>query len=364
LVTRVVNHYAFFIFFQISLFSIAVGYLIATLQAWGVRKIILLALLLVISLNRETMGILMFAWKDSFMTVLITFLCPMMINIFLSKGEYLSKFKNIFFFAIIVALTTVVRHNGFFFTMPLLFLVFVFYIRKNFKVLYACVLSLLFVFLIKVPLYSTLKITYPNNTYVEAIGVPMTIMCDLYKRSPEHVPTEVKLFLENSFGTEKWNNYVLANYNSIKFTRNNLENTIKDVPIEDFAKMTISSIKAAPKTAFLSFVGLTDFIWGFTLAKYSYISYPLSQMPIFYYFINRLGVIMMLFLFVGLLSLSSKNGVLSLILIVPSVVHNALTMLLLCGEDHRFFHFNVVITFPLIIALLICKNNKQPKQNE
>jgi hypothetical protein len=48
-----------------------------------------------------------------------------------------------------------------------------------------------------------------------------------------------------------------------------------------------------------------------------------------------------------------RNGIKALFIVVPSIAYNLGTMLLLCGNiDVRFFHFNVVITLPLVLVLL------------
>jgi hypothetical protein len=60
---------------------------------------------------------------------------------------------------------------------------------------------------------------------------------------------------------------------------------------------------------------------------------------------------MLLLLISGIFSLY-KKGTAVLLLVVPSVIYNLGTMMLLAGSDIRFFHFNVVITVPLIFVLL------------
>ena len=38
--------------------------------------------------------------------------------------------------------------------------------------------------------------------------------------------------------------------------------------------------------------------------------------------------------------------------VVPVIFYNLLTMLLLCGPSHRYFYFNNVIFFPVLLLML------------
>jgi hypothetical protein len=46
------------------------------------------------------------------------------------------------------------------------------------EALAAVTLSALLIFLVKVPLYNTLNVTFPHKTYRESVGIPMTILGD------------------------------------------------------------------------------------------------------------------------------------------------------------------------------------------
>ncbi len=73
--------------------------------------------------------------------------------------------------------------------------------------------------------------------------------------------------------------------------------------------------------------------------------------------LTSIGLHMLLLLLAGVYSVNCNLGTKSLFLILPSIAYNFGTMLLLCGPDYRFFHFNAVITLPLLIALLSKKVN-------
>jgi 4-amino-4-deoxy-L-arabinose transferase-like glycosyltransferase len=167
----------------------------------------------------------------------------MLINIYSSDGAWFNKINNIISFSIVVALASMIRHNGIFFTIPLLILALVFYFKQTRRVLIAVLSVLLIIFFVKVPLYSALNVTYPHNTYIESVGVPMTIMGDVFVKKPDALLPEIKAFLNNVATDEQWRSfYKTGNYNSIKW--HSSSEVIKTVPVSQFIKMTLHSIKS------------------------------------------------------------------------------------------------------------------------
>lgn len=62
------------------------------------------------------------------------------------------------------------------------------------------------------------------------------------------------------------------------------------------------------------------------------------------YLTRNLGVPLMLLLLVSLWALY-RGGVNRLYFALPTLIYNAATMLLLCGQDARFFSFSVAVSF-------------------
>jgi len=370
LVTRVIDHYAFVIFVQIAVFSIGVGYLIATLESWGFSRKILLVTGLIIILNPYTMNIMMYPWKDLALTVFLTYTTILMVNIYFSKGAWFSNGINIILFALTTGLASMVRHNGFFFTAPLYVFVVLLYSRKNMRALLAVALSVLVIYLVKVPLYNALKITKPNNTYSESIGIPMTILGDVMVKNPGRLPQEAKELLNKIASDEEWREkYVPGDYNSIKFNYD-VSPIIETVPPKTLLKWVLQTCINARYDAFRAFCDVTDIVWriGSTqifrpassgkniisnILHICFDSYSglFFSLPLVSLIFTNLGLLMLLLFVVGIFSLS-KNGIKALLLVVPSAAYNLGTMLLLCGPDTRFFHFNFVITLPLLFVLL------------
>jgi len=336
LVTRIVNHYGFVVFVQIIVFSIGVGYLIATLESWGFSKKWLLISGLVIAINFYTWKIMMYLWKDIAFTILLTYIAIMLINIYFSDGAWFNKIFNSISFSVVTALASMVRHNGIFFTVPLLILMLVFYFKQTRRVLIAVLFVPLIIFLVKIPLYSVLNVKYPHNTYVESVGIPMTIMGDVLIKNPDTLSSETKSFLNTIATDEEWHSvYSLGKYNSIKWPFSAFD-VIETIPVNQFIKMTLHTIRNARPEAFHAFCDVTAIVWKL------YLFTNLSK---------NTGWITLALLFAGIFALS-KKGSTALLLVIPSLMYNLGTMLLLCGNDIRFFHFNVVITLPFVLMLL------------
>ena len=379
LFTRLCNHYGFVIFCQILLFSYAVGYLIATLETWRYPKKLLLFLGLFIVLNPFTQGIVLYMWKDVFFTVLLIFIAAHLFNIYLSGGKFLTQWRNIIAFSICVGFATLVRHNGMFFTFPLLALLFFFYLKNNWKVSLILVIAGMLIVLIRGPLYTALKVTYPDNTYSESVGLPMTILGDALVKNPQTLLPEAKDLLNSIAADDIWHEqYIPGNYNSIKERFWETTRVVYyDIPPKELAAMTLHTIKANPRNAFLAVTKPTASVWEvvgdfhavhlfsnpesirneanstrklFKGALFIFKNFMVS-IPLLGELFTKTGLHILLLLLAGMVSIY-KNQYKALLFILPSVMYNWGTMLLLCTDkDIRFFHFNVVITIPVILVL-------------
>jgi hypothetical protein len=380
LITRIIDHYAFVVFLQITVFSLGIGYLIATLESWGFGKGHLLVIGLFIVLNPYTMNIMMYPWKDLALTILITYVIIMGINIYYSNGSWFLKYGNVILFALTTGLASIVRHNGFFFTAPLCILIVLLYARRNIKALFSVTLTVLVIFIIKVPLYNVLNVSRPNNVYIESVGVPMTILGDTMVKKPQLLPPEAKEFLNLIATDEEWHmKYAPGSYNSIKFV-SAASSIVATVAPKTLLKWVLQTCINARYEAFHAFCDVTDIVWDIfkgasligrtgyyhtntvirTLHRcFAAYTSLCRSLPVISSLFANVGLLMLLLLLVGIFSLD-KNGISILPLVVPSVCYNLGTMMLLCGDDVRFFHFNMVITLPLLFVLV----SKQEQGNK
>lgn len=393
LATRVVNRYTFVTALQIICFSLAVGYLAACLKRWGVNRWLIGVYMLTIVGSQATRAIMMYVWKDTALTIFLLLLTTQTAHIVLSKGEWLKKSRNLAALTVTIAAATLVRHNAFFFTLPYTVILCALFFRSAKRVLCVAAGGLLLVLGVRGPLYGILGVSYTENqTYVESVGLPMTILADTVLNNPEALDLETKAFLYEIASPAEWEeSYQLHNYNSIKF-QFNANQVVARIPPAALFRMVSGAARSDPKTAFNAIVGLTDMVWrtdalegsipivaerdaqlweamtgDITLDKTAaHVVYSALQgatsMPLANRLTMSIGVQMLALLLSGLFSLLHRRGWVALLLVVPSVAYNLGTMLLLCGNDYRFFHFNLVITFPL--ALLCLAKNAPAEKKE
>lgn len=385
IITRICNNYSFVILVQITAFSLSIGYLISTLKAWGFPKICLIFIELSIVLNIMTRNIMMAALKDCTLAILLVILLTQCINVYFTNGNWFKKNTNIIAFSICFALATLVRHNAFLYTLPLLFFLFFGYRKQVREITKVVFLSITLIILIKGPLYYCLNVSRPDNLPEEIVSLPMTIMGDVMKKNPDKLPLNTKALLNKIATDEQWQQlYRCGHYGSIRFTTDSA-NIVKKVPVKDFLTMTFYTIKADKYDSLVAVRDITDLIWktkgepegilevqtnGQSIG-YQYKDKKYNRIcKIFIHFLDMAfnlpllnmlllltGVHMLLLMFVGLFSYY-KIGAIPLMFVVPTVIYNLGTMIFMCEDNYRYFYFNAVITFPICFVLLAQQRQK------
>jgi hypothetical protein len=377
LLTRIINHYGFIIFCQITVFSISLGVLIATLESWGFSRTVQICMTVFFAINPMVKNILMFAYKDTVFTIILVFTVTALVNIYFSGGKWFLPFKNIVKLSVCIVLLSLIRHNGILFTVPFLFLLLFFYTGKNTKVLLIVPVSLLFALLIRLPLYSALNVEYPNNTYTEAVGVPMTIMCDIFVKNPGALPEDARKFLADFDAESGWTeNYELGNFSSVKGKFDGTR-IIATIPKVQFFRMLAGTVLADPYNSFQAFRNHSAFVWELFTAENTFISAPWKRdleketnpvkktamyLSVFFdntitailpagWILARNGWQMLILILAGLLAVY-RTGIKSLVLVLPVIFYTFSTMMLLSASDLRYFQFNAVIVLPLSLVLL------------
>ncbi|NLO86041.1 MAG: hypothetical protein GX096_11540 [Clostridiales bacterium] len=384
LVSRISCSYSFVLVVQILAFSLAMGYLTMTLSKRGVPVWLALVVQLLVVNSAAVKNTLMYLGKDSAMSIGVLLLTAYAINMLFTQGEWLGKIRNALLFGAVLAFVTLVRHNGFIFTMPLLVFVGFSYEKQWRNVLASAALLILCLGLVQGPLYGALDVVYPSNFTEESIGIPMTIMANAKKSSPETLDVETNEFLGTLATNQEWQDqYQLNNYNSIKFTYD--RELIAATPMDRILRMTINTAVGNPRLTFTTINEVTGLVWsikeegrasesvrnsgdladvyagsgirntiGSAITKV--LDAPMGVLPLRYLFDN-FGVALMILLLATLWSLY-RGGVKVLTLAIPTLLYALATMLLLCGHDSRFFHFIICIAYPTICAMLY-----MPKQS-
>ncbi|GHU12774.1 hypothetical protein FACS1894161_1710 [Spirochaetia bacterium] len=377
ILSRIINHYSFIIFCQVLIFSFSLGLLAATMEAWGFPRSVLLCMTIFFVLNPMVKNILMFAYKDTFFTILITFLTSALINIYFSGGKWLSSINNILKVSICLAFLSIARHNGILFTLPLGILLLIFYLKNNLKALLIIPFTLTIVFFVRYPLYSALHVSYPNNAYMESLGVPMTIMCDVVIKNPDSMPEDARNLLLDFDKKSDWiQKYELGNFSPAKpyFVESGI---ITSLPKRQFLRMVFGTILGDPYNSFQAFRNHSAFVWEIFTVDNSIISAPWKQhiagetnrikkaimyLSVFYdnsitsvlplgWLFARNGWQILILIMAGMIAFY-RIGEKSLALVIPILFYTFSTMMLLSASDLRYFQFNSVIVFPLVLTLL------------
>ena len=143
-------------------------------------------------------------------------------------------------------------------------------------------------------------------------------------------------------------------------------------------RMALQSAANAPRVAFEAVVGVTDLVWGLDgqdegvqnvgntgdlpqaqaqngrlnalgRAVCAFLDEALAWLPLAY-LTRNIGVSLLLLLLVSLWALY-RGGVRTLTLSLPVLLYDLGTMLLLCGQDARFFQCSMAACLPCALAL-------------
>lgn len=383
----VYDSYPFALLVQITTFAALMAWLTGVLYKHGVPARLALLVHTIAAASLPVRNTLMYLGKDSAMTIGVLAVTIQLVEILYTRGEWLKKRWHAALLGVLLGAITLLRINALLWTVPLLLGVFFAYrpIRLN-AALAACVMAALMA-IIQGPVYGALDVVYPDNTKEEAVGLPMTILCDVRKTEPNKLESEAKDFLAQLVPDRAWRQtYQLHNYNSIKFTfpREYIRNT----PLSDILRMSARAAYEAPRTAFKSFNGLTDLVWDVTgqeegyqsvrnsgdIEEIQYVNSSLNRLgdrllrtidavmtlPPLRYLTRNIGVQFLLLLLVTLWALR-RHGCGVLMMALPTLCYNLGTMLLLCGNDARFFQFSMTVSMPMMLAMLFLPKEENEK---
>lgn len=365
----------FVIFMQLLYFSVAFGYLIYTLYKNGCPKLFCGLICFYIWFNPFLATNMMYPWKDIGMLIFAILLMGYYIQIMCTHGEWINRKSNLLLFSAIVVICSFMRHNAILFTAPLVLNV-LFYLLKNRKTRVFIALFIMFFFLLVKFTYIELKVEQPNSRIVEIVGLPVTIWCNVMKKTPDVLPentveTMHELASQNSY--EDY--YSTGSFNSIKYTGLIDLAKINSLSYWDILKYTYQCFRYAPKASFEAFAKLTDIVWGIDgkvtpklsevkednpwgIVKKPYLSAELFTRQNIAFFSSGFGKVLfgsigfeMLCMFALATNLFASNRF-SFIHLLPLFCYDFGTMLLLSTDDYRFFLLNLPLWLPVIFLML------------
>lgn len=383
---------AFVNFLQIIWLGLAGAYFAMVLESWGIQKRILAGVFALAFLTPSASILLSFSWKDTALTIFVLILAGQIVEIVFSDGEWLRSWRHPLLFGLCGALAALMRHNAVLLVGPVMVLTVVCYWRQ---IRYYCLLgglcTLFFAGLIKGPLYRVLEVQSHPQVSAEMLGVPMTILANVLIHNPDALEPECREFLYKIGDQEMWEtNYQEGNWNSAKWMGDDISNdVIEEEGAANVLRYTWHAIKAEPYYSYRAVVQLFSVVWkplgtpvewkynifvqedngyGYQTTGVVWLQHILdafrelsSDGPIFltWGWYTGFYILLLLFAAVGRLGRGENKW----LCWVPILCYNFGTALLLCGYDFRFFSFNIVVTFPMILAI-IGKKSREEKQDE
>ena len=375
---KLIPQHWFIVTSQLLWYSLAVGYLIYVLHSSGSPRWFLILAWFYIVCNPNAIDMMLYPVKDCAMTIFCIVLFSQLIRIYLSRGHWLKKPLNLIAFALFAFLANGMRHNAVLLIAPIFLFLLVFFpsIRRQSAAAVALMFALTLVW--QNAVLPLANVSAPGQRTVEMVGLPMTILCDIYVTEPDALTPDAREFMESLASEEEWSQYEEANFNSVKWLNATLMPTVDSQGAGTVLRFALDSGLRAPKTALKSFANLTHLVWGFenlrgfsmgeeigmndlgiTPQYHSTLKFLLTSWRqvcnegILKYAFTLLGSTVLLLLF---LAVSQLGGNLSAVfLVLAPMAYDFGTMLLLSGPDYRFFHMHYAILIPIVYIILMNK---------
>lgn len=193
---RLFAHPAFLLLVQGACYALAVGYAVTTMRRWRMPTPLCLLSALYLSANPAFSNVMAFPWKDCAFAVCALVLAAQLLNIHLSRGQWLRSLPRLAAFAVMLVLCAILRHNGV--ALSLAAIVFLVISLRGMRMRAAAALAafaLLFAG-VKGPLYGAAGVNKHATPLDETIGLPMTALSHIYVNAPESLDGETTAFLE------------------------------------------------------------------------------------------------------------------------------------------------------------------------
>lgn len=364
------------VLFQALFFSLVIGYMGVVMTFYAGRKIAFITVLFIV-LNPVTGKICLYPWKDVTFAVWSMLLMTFAAEIYFTNGRWLDRVSHILIFGTVMALETIIRHNGILFVFPMLLGSFLYTDRK--RKIWILLVMLLVTAGVRGILYSALRVDDAKKEQVEILGVPLTILGNVVVEHPEVLDEETREFVYKIANQEVWDTYYTrGSFNSVKRREGTDLTIIEQTDVFSIFQMTCKSICAAPVSSIEAVVALTKVVYaldesssfyhlGIDLENYkvpySGNRYIRSWLEQYYEGVNH-SVFRYIFCYIGMMNLimvicilgKTRFGVgkdwKKLMLCVAPLAYNFGTMLFLMGRDDRFFFLSFLVC-PWVLVLML-----------
>lgn len=368
------------VLFQIIEYSFILTYMAYTIMKYtGIR--IAVPALLYILLNPVTGNMAVSPCKDVTFAMFAVLLMTYGLQIHITDGGWLDSSKNILMFCFALIAATVVRHNAVLFTGPLTVAVFLHISSKRrFQI------SLFFLIcfgLIKGCLYPMLEVEEEWYPKTRVLGLPMTMIGNTVKEAPESLDGEIKEFVYAVAPKDVWDEaYRSGSFNSIKWESD--QAVIDQEGIVKVIAMAGKSLFRTPRPALKGLFELTDIVYSidghldWNVDPYmaendmglKFYESDADDILKDYTDSSRKGVFRYLFWCIGIVSVvvlmailckcrfTEKEDWKKILFGISVLSYNFGTMLLLSGNDFRYFYLDFPIC-PIVLLLLFGKKTEQ-----
>ena len=360
---------------QIIAFSLVIGYCLCTVKEYAGTGYAAASLLFIL-INPTIANNIMFPWKDVTFAMGALVLVCYALRIYRTKGQWLKKPLHLALFAVVSALTALVRHNGVLFVAPLVIAAVLCVSWK--RALAVCLSILVLVCGIQYPLYSALQVEKPDQRQVETLGLPMTVIGAAVTYTPDALDEDILEFAYRVAPRQVWESkYEYGNYNEVKWDPETDNTVIEEYGTKEVISMALRCIRQSPTVSLKALIKLTNVVYSvsddqayYELPRIQSNSYGLSTQGIgllqrLNYLYTRLTTLLLphLVLYVGMMHLVLLVGILAkfvlskwrdwkkILFILPVFCYNFGSALLLTGaaDSSRLFFY----TFLLMPVLLI-----------
>lgn len=368
--------------FQIIYMSLALGYMSSVIyKHFGIVWSVIAYLYIV--LNPFTLYLTVSPVKDvGFATVCLVAMSIAFDSIFDPNRQLgIRIWIKYVFMGFMLASSAIFRHNGILFGAFLLFAMFFAIDRKRW------IISLLstaaFYVLIQGPVFKLVGATHIDSQVIQVVGLPMSIIGNVAKATPELLDEETREFVYTVAPPEMWRErYQRGNFNLIKYGGIYNEEIFNETGAAAIVGMSLRSAAASPQAALESFFSLTDFVYGLDTQDkadidvchidiadnefgivYSGNEHIAGMLEKYYRglklngynFIRKLGftILIVLTAIAAKCDLKKRKDWKRIFFAFPLLAYDFGTMLLLSGHDARFFFVSFLIC-PLTFLIIMC----------
>lgn len=348
--------------FQLFFFSIAMGCCFLTLyDLSGIRYA--LAALLVVMLNPVLLDGLVSPWKDTAFAMTALLASLMALRLWCLERDWTHSLGGAALLGLLLANATLFRHNGILFSGFLLIALFFIQKKKNWIV--TALIFVLFFGAVKGPVYAALDVNKPERRTLETMGLPLTVIANVVTQRPDLLDEETAEFAFSIAPLEVWQeNYECGNFNSFKFKLDmEARDRIDAAGRGKILRMMRSCFRNDPLDAAKGLFCLTDLVYAVEdtgIGKlqnppYHLYEYRLARgiaeeyrqifsRSIFHY-LAYIGttVAVMLAAMLAKCNLSDRQDWKRILLCLSIFCYDFGTMLLLTGDDHRFFQVSFLV---------------------